>query len=141
MPQRTDKEEEQVVLQQLDKDPTKAQGVSTIKNHIAHDQGIQLAKNKISRIMHVHDEEAFSARAPGAKRVHRVPKAPIGIHERWSGDGHDKLYRIGFPIWAVVDDATGKWLGAWVVPSNRMGDIVGYLFLCLVERFEGVWFP
>ena len=92
MPQRTDKEEEQVVLQQLDKDPTKAQGVSTIKNHIAHDQGIQLAKNKISCIMHVHDEEAFSARAPGVKRVHRVPKAPIGIHERWSGDGHDKLY-------------------------------------------------
>jgi len=87
--------------------------------------------------MHVHDAPAFLAREPGAKRIHRVPKAPIGVHERWSGDGHDKLYKIGFPIWGVVDDATAKWLGAWVVPSNRMGDIIGYLFLCLVETYKG----
>ena len=28
-------------------------------------------------------------------------------------DGHDILYRIGFPIWAIVNDDsdTGKWLG------------------------------
>ncbi|KAF8952860.1 hypothetical protein BDZ97DRAFT_1909005 [Flammula alnicola] len=136
--QLTDKEKEQVVLQQLDKDPAKGQGLSTIKNHIAHDQGIQLSRDVISGIMHIHDAEAFLAREPGAKRIHRVPKAPIGIHERWAGDGHDKLYKIGFPIWAVVDDATGKYLGAWVVPSNRMGDIIGYLFLCLVERYKGL---
>ncbi|KAF8811845.1 hypothetical protein BYT27DRAFT_7252443 [Phlegmacium glaucopus] len=74
----------------------------------------------------------------GAKRIHRVPKAPIGIHERWLGDGHGKLYKIGFQIWGVVDDATARWLGAWVVPSNRMGDIIGYLFLCLVERYKGL---
>jgi hypothetical protein len=87
--------------------------------------------------MHIHDNDAFDEREPAAKRVFRVPKYPIGIHERWSGDGHDKLYKIGFPVWAMVDDATGKWLGAWVVPSNRMGEIVAYLFLCLVEKYEG----
>ncbi|KAF8952859.1 hypothetical protein BDZ97DRAFT_1930244 [Flammula alnicola] len=38
-------------------------------------------------------------------------------------------------IWAVVDDTTGQWLGAWVVPTNRMGDIIGYLFLC-VKRYK-----
>jgi hypothetical protein len=89
--------------------------------------------------MHLHDHDAFGGREPVAKRIHRVPKHPIGIHERWSGDGHDKLYKIGFPIWAMVDDATGKWLGAWVVPSNRMGEIVAYLFLCLIEEFEGMF--
>lgn len=87
--------------------------------------------------MHLHDADAFLAREPGAKRIHRVPKAPIGVHERWSGDGHDKLYKIGFPIWAVVDDATARWLAAWVVPSNRMGDVIGYLFLCLVLKYKG----
>ena len=45
-------------------------------------------------------------------------KVPLGIHECWAGDGHDKLYKIGFPVWAVVDDATGKWLDTWVVPAQ-----------------------
>ena len=88
--------------------------------------------------MHIHDNDALDEREPAAKRVFRVPKHPIEIHERWSGDGHNKLYKIGFPIWAMVHDATGKWLGAWAVPGNRMGEIVAYLFLCLVEKFGGM---
>ncbi|KAF8224364.1 hypothetical protein L208DRAFT_1381107 [Tricholoma matsutake] len=49
-------------------------------------------------------------------------------------DGHDK---IGFPVWAVVDDATGKWLDdAYVVPNNWLGEVIGYLFLCLVEKYR-----
>ena len=91
----------------------------------------------VSQVMHTHDGEAFEGREPTSKRIFRVPKVPIGIHERWSADGHDKLYKIGFPIWAVVDDATSKWLDAWVVPSNRMGHIIGYLFLSLVEKYGG----
>ncbi|KIK76851.1 hypothetical protein PAXRUDRAFT_168580, partial [Paxillus rubicundulus Ve08.2h10] len=31
-----------------------------------------------------------------------------------------------------------RWLGAWIVPSNQMGEIVAYLFLCLVEKYEGI---
>ena len=89
--------------------------------------------------MHTHDREAFATREPTAKCIHRVKKHPIGIHQRWSADGHDKLYKIGFPIWAIVDDATGKWLGAWVVPSNRMGNVVAYLWLCAVQKYGGKW--
>ncbi|KAF8800444.1 hypothetical protein BYT27DRAFT_7262852 [Phlegmacium glaucopus] len=77
-------------------------------------------------------------RDPTSKQIIRVVKANYGIHERWLGDGHDKLYSIGFPIWAVVDDATSKWLGAWVVPSNRLGDVVGYFCLLLIEKFGGM---
>lgn len=91
----------------------------------------------VSRVMHMHAPEGFDKREPTAKKIFRVKKVPVGVHERWAGDGHDKLYKIGFAIWAVVDDATGRWLGAWVVPSNRMGDIVAYLFLCLVEEYKG----
>lgn len=91
----------------------------------------------MSNVMHIHDEEGFAHRDPSSKFFLQVKKNPIGIHEQWAGEGHGKLFRIGFPIWVVVDDATGKWLDAWVVPSNRMGHIVGYLFLCLVEKFGG----
>ena len=46
-------------------------------------------------------------------------------------------YCIKFPIWAIVDDATSKWLDAWIVPSNPMGEVIRYLFLCLVEKYGG----
>jgi hypothetical protein len=35
---------------------------------------------------------------PTVKKLFQVPKFPIRIHERWAGDGHDKLYKIGFPV-------------------------------------------
>ena len=60
--------------------------------------------------MQLHDPEGIKAQDPLSKKIPRSFKHPIGIHERWAGDGHDKLYGIGFPIWGVVDDATGKWL-------------------------------
>jgi hypothetical protein len=147
---------EQIVINQLEKDPMKHHGIRTVQHKIAHDEGIHLTRcpyytysfihgieppiavrDIVSEVMHTHAPEGFALRDPTAKKIFRVPKVPIGIHERWAGDGHDKLYKIGFPIWAVVDDATGKWLGAWVVPSNRMAKIIAYLFLCLVEKYEG----
>ena len=122
----------------MDKDLGKGQGLGTIKAQIAFDQKIHISRDDVSRIMHLHDPEGFQSRDPGAKRIRRAVAVPIGIHEQWSGDGHDKLYRIGFPIWAVTDAATTRILGAWVVPSNRMGEIIGYLFLLLVEEYKGM---
>jgi hypothetical protein len=142
----------------MNKDPAKQHGVRTIQQKVAFHEVTHLTRYAVflmyqtlycvsngtfyrkfvSDIMHLHDNDAFEGREPAAKHIFCVPKHPIGIHERWSGDGHDKLYKIGFPVWAMVDDATGKWLGSWVVPSNRMGEIVAYLFLCVVEKFEGM---
>jgi len=133
----TDTEKAQLVLDVLDDDPADGFGVANVKARVAFKHNIHLSREFVSEVMHLYAPEGFEAREPGAKRILRVAKAPIGIHERWSADGHDKLYSIGFPIWAVVDDATGKWLGAWVVPSNRVGSIVAYLFLELVEKYKG----
>ena len=91
--------------------------------------------------MHMHDDPGFELREPTSKRIHRVPKYPLGIHQRWAADGHDKLYKIGFPIYAIVDDATSKWLGAWVAPSNHLGDVVAYVFLDTVEKYQGLCQP
>ncbi|KAJ7149435.1 hypothetical protein C8R43DRAFT_1088198 [Mycena crocata] len=129
---------EQLVLNQMDEDTAKRWGVRTVWHKIAHDEQVILTRATVAKIMYTHDPDAFAAREPTAKKIFRVQKFPLGIHERWSGDGHDKLYKIGFPIWMMVDDATAKILKAWVVPSNRMGDIIAYLFLCLVEEYGGV---
>lgn len=87
--------------------------------------------------MHEQDPEGFNLRHPTTKKIRRFPKHPIGINERWAGDGHDKLNKIGIAIWGVVDDATSKWLGAWVVPNNRLGVVVAYLALTLIEEMGG----
>jgi hypothetical protein len=114
-----DKQKEQLVLDQMDKDPARRQGVITTQQKIAYTTGQHLTREYVSEVMHMHDNEGFKLRDPTAKKIRRVKKVPLGIHERWAGDGHDKLYGIGFPVWAMVDDGTGKWLGAWVVSSVR----------------------
>ncbi|EDR01155.1 uncharacterized protein LACBIDRAFT_333554 [Laccaria bicolor S238N-H82] len=128
----------QLVVDELDRDHARSRGVQNIQAKITFNCGVTLSRDFVSDIMHTHDEEGFRMRDPTSKHILRVVKCNIGIHKCWSGDGHDKLYSIGFPIWAVVDEATSKWLGAWVVPSNRLGDIVGYLCLCLIEKFGGL---
>ena len=127
----------QYVLDVLDEDKTDSWGVENVKARIAFKHAVHIPRHIVSDIMHIYAPDGFAKREPGAKRIVRVQKAPLGIHERWAADGHDKLYSIGFPVWAIVDDATGKWLGAWVVPSNRLAQIVAYLFLDTVERFDG----
>ncbi|KIK79428.1 hypothetical protein PAXRUDRAFT_161324, partial [Paxillus rubicundulus Ve08.2h10] len=62
----------------------------------------------------------------------------LGPHHEWSGDGHDKLTAIGFPIWAVRDVFSGKWLGMWVLPNNRCGASITYLYLSLVSCYGGM---
>lgn len=133
----TTQEADQLVVDQLDKDPAQRQGLRTTWHKIATSSGVHLPRDFVDNSMHCHNPGAFDDRNPRNKKIVRVQKVPVGIHERWAGDGHDKLYCIGFPIWAVVDDATTKWLGAWVVPSNRMGVVVAYLYLILIEKFGG----
>jgi len=150
-------EAEQLVVKAMDKDPAKRSGVQTIHHRVAFDSTVHLSwsipfqflgirpslilsfsiRDFVSQVMHTHDSDAFAAREPTAKRIFCVKKFPIGIHARWAADGHDKLYKIGFPIWAIIEDATGKWLGGWAVPSNRTGNIVAYLWLCTVEKYRG----
>ena len=51
--------------------------------------------------MHVLEPDAFAAREPTAKKVHRVPPVALGRHHHWSGNGHHKLVKIGFPVWGI----------------------------------------
>ena len=87
--------------------------------------------------MHLHDDAGFDLREPAAKKVKRSALVALGPHHEWSGDGHDKLAGIGFPIWGVRDKWSGMWLGLWVVPNNRLKNAIGRLFLQLVKEQKG----
>ncbi|EFI28278.1 hypothetical protein CC1G_14303 [Coprinopsis cinerea okayama7 len=134
----TFEEVQHLVLQILETDPTKSHGKSTVQDLIAFRFQKHIPRHLITDVMHIHDPEGFVYRSPNSKRIYRFKKVPVGIHERWAADGHDKLSRIGFPVYAFVDDATGRWLAAWVVPNNRLNNVIGYLFLLLVEKYKGL---
>jgi hypothetical protein len=44
---------------------------------------------------------------------------------------------MDFPIWAVWNMFSGKWLGMWVVPNNWCGATIAYLYLSLVYCYDG----
>ena len=93
----------------------------------------------ISEAMHTLDPETFASCAPTAKKIHCVPMVALGIHHRWSADGHVKLNKIGFPVWAIRDVWSGKWLGIRVVPDNCLKVIITYLYLTLIEKYSGYY--
>ncbi|KIJ25003.1 hypothetical protein M422DRAFT_194010, partial [Sphaerobolus stellatus SS14] len=100
----------QLVVDQLEMDPGRRQGPAVIKESIRMKTGYDLTRALVN----------------------------LGIHEEWSGDGHNKLKRIGFAIYGIRDVWSGKWPGLWVIPDNRLKDAVAYLWLSLVEEYEGL---
>lgn len=91
----------------------------------------------VADTMRKHDPSGFANREPTAKKIKRFPIVSLGPNAEWSGDGHDKLKKIGFPVYGIRDVASGKYLGLWVLPDNRLGEAVGYLYLSLVEKLGG----
>ena len=87
--------------------------------------------------MHRLDPDGFTKRAPTSKKKHRVALVVLGPDFEWSCDGHEKLSKLGFPIWGIRDVWSGKWLGLWVVPNNRLKVVVAYLYLSLVRELGG----
>ncbi|KIK79777.1 hypothetical protein PAXRUDRAFT_160336 [Paxillus rubicundulus Ve08.2h10] len=85
--------------------------------------------------MRIHEPDGFALQEPTAKKISRSSLVSLGPHHEWSGDGHDKLNVVGFPIWAARDVFSGKWLGMWVVPNNHCGNTITYLYLSLVHQY------
>ena len=63
-----------------------------------------------------------------AEKVHCVPLVALGRHHHWSRDGHDKLVKIGFPVWGIQDMWIGKWLRLWTIPDNQLKVVITYLY-------------
>jgi len=83
------------------------------------------------------DPEGFAIREPGSGKRQRSQLVLVGPHHEWSGDGHDKLSKSGFPIWGIRDVWSGVWLGLWVLPNNRLKIAIGYLYLKLIKEVGG----
>lgn len=91
----------------------------------------------ITNEMHNIDPDGFVDHAPTAKKVHQQPVVALGPHHQWSGDGHDKLNKIRFLIWAIQEVWSRLWLGLWVVPDNCLKVVIAYLYLHLVYKLGG----
>ncbi|KAF9511735.1 hypothetical protein BS47DRAFT_1363611 [Hydnum rufescens UP504] len=74
----------------------------------------------VANTMRMYDPSGFENREPTAKKIKRFPIVSLGPNAEWS------------------DVASGKYLGLWVLPDNRLGEAVGYLYLSLVEELGGV---
>ena len=97
----------------------------------------KLFSDTIAEILRQLDPEVVASRHPKARRIARVPLTSQGPNEVWCCDGHDKLNKYGFAIWGVRDKFSRKWLGLWVIPNNRFGVVVAYLWLTLVRDIGG----
>lgn len=93
--------------------------------------------------------EGFALRKPPPKRTNGAkPRAQssssaiAGPHQRWCVDHHSKLSGLRMEIFGIRDKASGKWLGLWAVPNGNLKDVVAYLYLCVVEAYQGAFrFP
>lgn len=151
-----DLDKRQFVLDEMAQDPNRKRGPRTIKERLALEHNVHLTRSVrsinlllnqyiyyithrefIENTMREEDPEGFQSRDPTAKKISRGVLVCLGPHQEWSGNGHDKLAAIGFPIWGVRDVWSGKWLGLWVVPNNRLKDTIGYLYLKLVHEYGG----
>lgn len=102
---------------------------------------IMVSRSKVREEMRAIDPNGFTMREPDAQKIHRGVLVSLGPHHEWSCDGHDKLSRIGFPIWGVRDKWSGKWLALWVVPNNRLMAAIAYLYLSLIVLLGGTSIP
>ncbi|KAG1845558.1 hypothetical protein F4604DRAFT_1662541 [Suillus subluteus] len=128
----------QLVLDQLAQDPLHRRGPRLVREAIVADTGNLLTREYVMNEMRRHEPDGFAQREPSRKKTSRQPLVSLGPHHQWSGDGHDKLSKIGFPIWAIRDQWSGKWLGMWVVPNNRLKTTIAYLYLSLVYEIGGM---
>lgn len=150
----------QLVADQLEKDPLNQRGPKVVKERIARDtpEGIHLTRyvpsflqvlypssNKlvafrdyVTNTMRELAPEGFDKREPTARKIVRTKLVALGPNHEWSGDGHDKLASIGWPIYGVRDKYSGKWLLLKVLPNNRLARAIGYVYLQLIHKVGGM---
>ncbi|TBU22809.1 hypothetical protein BD311DRAFT_675229 [Dichomitus squalens] len=134
----TETEKRQLILDQMEKHPTRGMGPRRMQEAIAADAGVQLTRDYIAEEMHRLDLEGFTLQHPTSKKKHRAALVCLGPDYEISCDGHDKLSSIRFPIYGARDVWSGKWHGLWVLPNNRYKLAIAYVYLHLVKKLKGM---
>ena len=144
----------QLIVDQLDRDPSGRSGPATIKQEIARKTGVHirrcvallvclfmyqltLSRRTVKERMDALHPDGARQREPTTRQIIRTALTALGPHYEWSADGHDKLVKYGFAIWGVRDKWSRYWLGLWVVPNNRKANVVAYLWLSVVLKHGG----
>ncbi|EIN05883.1 hypothetical protein PUNSTDRAFT_46699 [Punctularia strigosozonata HHB-11173 SS5] len=107
----------QLVANELDKDPSSHAGPATIKARLSYNEAIHIPCDHIKASMYQLAPEGFTHRDLNSKMIPCVPIVPLGINERWSWDRHDKLNKIGFQstLSSTLQQESGLMLGLFLV--------------------------
>ncbi|KAG2140218.1 uncharacterized protein EDB93DRAFT_1241888 [Suillus bovinus] len=104
----------QLVLDQLARDPLHCRGPRLVREAIVADTGNLLTRKYVMDEMRQHEPDGFAQWGRSKKKISR------------------------FPIWAIRDQWSGKWLGMWVVPNNWLKTSIAYLYLSLLHELGGM---
>jgi hypothetical protein len=145
------------VMHKLADDANSSSGPNTIQASLAQDGihipmyvfhfyillrkyiNILVYRNTIKDIMKEVNPDGFIQRDPknkGKRKQHIGRVLTAGPHDKWAGDGHEKLKAIGFPIYGIRD-YWGKIHTICVVPNDRNEHIVDYVYLFTVAKNHG----
>lgn len=128
----------QLVVAHMEEDVAGTLGKGALKKQIALRTGVHLKRKTVGEIQSMVDPVAALARHPTSRQIRRVQLISRGPNEVWCCDGHDKLSKYGFGMWGIRDKFSRKWLGLWVLPNNRIGGVVAFLWLSLVHKLGGI---
>ncbi|KAG8988790.1 hypothetical protein FRB90_002535 [Tulasnella sp. 427] len=131
-------EAKKLVVEAIERNPSRTHGLRSTCSSIQAETGLSLPQKFVHGVMKEIDPKGFEERHPGTRILHRGVLTSGGLHDEWSGDGHDKLGRYGLWIWGVREKLSRQWLGVRVVPNNRVKEVVAYVWLEIVERVGGV---
>ncbi|KAJ3903978.1 hypothetical protein F5879DRAFT_922647 [Lentinula edodes] len=109
-----DLDKRQLVFDEMAKDPKR--GPRTIKECLSMEHGVHLTREFIEDTMQEEDSEGFRLRDPTSEKIPRTNGVEMGMINWRQSD---------FQFGGVRDVWSGKWLGLWVVPNNRLKDTIG----------------
>ena len=91
--------------------------------------------------MQIQDHVGFELCEPHAKKVQRFALVSLGLHHEWSGDGHDKLMAIGFPVWGC---GTNGWesglVSGWYLTTDLRPPLHIYITCLCMNMVVGAVF-
>ncbi|EJU02686.1 hypothetical protein DACRYDRAFT_99739 [Dacryopinax primogenitus] len=138
-PVHTKEEVAQAIVELVEEDVVCRWGRARIHHKLKLHKGMHDANSGFVRqYLAALDADNVLARTPGQQHLQKSSLWTIGPSEEWSGDGHDKLARMGLPIWGLRDKASWRLLGLWVVPNSHILQVPAVLFLQTVLAVGGV---
>jgi hypothetical protein len=106
-------------VQELLNSHGRSYGSRWIVTHLRRKHGYQARLADVQQALRELDPEGVASRTPGLRRPRQENYITAGPDEIWSCDGHDKIARFGFQIYAGIDAYSRKIVWFYCGNANR----------------------